>query len=70
MRREPNTRKGPAKPARDRSDRAFLSAEYVLYVMPRARDQCHDKNTPTFFGRDNLKSMACIPVVSVSRRIL
>jgi hypothetical protein len=36
MRREPNTRKGPAKPARDRSDRAFLSAEYVLYVMPRA----------------------------------
>jgi hypothetical protein len=36
MRREPNTRKGPAKPARDRSDRAFLSAEYVLYVMPPA----------------------------------
>jgi hypothetical protein len=36
MRREPNTRKGPARPARDRSDRAFLSAEYVLYVMPRA----------------------------------
>jgi hypothetical protein len=36
MRREPNTRKGPAKPARDRSDGAFLSAEYVLDVMPRA----------------------------------
>jgi len=36
MRREPNTRKGPPDRRAVAPPGAFLSAEYVLYVMPRA----------------------------------